>query len=168
MTVRRLSRVPVQGPGAPTVATSLDLQLVVAPGADVPVAACLRYDVRDPYAVFLDIHVGLDAPIVWTFARELLATGVREWAGVGDVTVHPGPGGAQHVYVALRGESGGAVLRARSSDIGGFLWRTERLVPIGSERKHFDLDLLLCRLLRHPAPSRAEGCDCRPRGSSAE
>ncbi len=167
VTVRRLSRVPVQGHGAPTVVAPLDLQLVVAPGSAVPVAACLRYEVRDPYAVFLDIHVGLDQPIVWTFARELLATGLREWAGVGDVSVHPGPGGGQSVYVSLRGESGGAVLRARSSDVGGFLWRTERLVPIGSERDRFDLDLLLCRLLRHPDPSRAESCGCRSRRSTA-
>jgi hypothetical protein len=175
VTVPRLPRVPLQGFGAPTVATRLDLQLVVNPGTGVRVPARLRYDARDPYAVFLDIHVGSyavfldihvgsDEPIVWTFARELLATGSREWAGVGDVTVHPGAGGTGSVYVSLRGVSGGAVLRARSSDVGGFLWRTERLVPIGSEREHFDLDLLLCRLLRHPAPSRAETCGCCPRG----
>ncbi|WP_407991837.1 SsgA family sporulation/cell division regulator [Kitasatospora sp. CMC57] len=164
--MHRLPKVPVQGFGTPTVATRLELQLVVEPGADLAVAACLRYDVRDPYAVFLDIHVGLDQPIVWTFARELLATGVREWAGVGDVTVHPGPGDAQNVYIGLRGESGEAALRARAADIGGFLWRTERLVPIGSERDHFDLDLLLCRLLGHSGAGRAEGCGCRPPGGS--
>ncbi|MFJ9517898.1 SsgA family sporulation/cell division regulator [Kitasatospora sp. NPDC101801] len=164
--MRRLSRVPVQGAGAPTVSTRLDLHLVVAPGAAVPVPSCLRYDVRDPYAVFLDLHVGLEAPVVWAFARELLATGLREWTGVGDVTVHPGAGGGQNVYVSLRGEAGGAVLRARSRDVGGFLWRTERLVPIGSEREHLDLDLLLCRLRRHPSSGRMEDCGCRPGGAA--
>jgi hypothetical protein len=40
------------------------------------VAATIRYDVADPYAVHVSFHTGADGSTVeWSFARQLLADG---------------------------------------------------------------------------------------------
>lgn len=141
-------RVPVQRVGASALAVRVDLWAVIAPGLSIPVPARLRYDPADPYAVHLDCHVDLTEPITWTFARELLATGLTERTGPGDVSVHPGSCGVTTtLFLTLRGTTGEAVLRARHREIADFLRHTERLVPPGAEHERLGLEVLLRRLL---------------------
>jgi len=140
-------RVPAQRTSAGGCIMPVDVRVVVCPGLSVSVPARLRYDAADPYAVHLDNHIDLGTPITWVFARELLATGLEEWAGTGSVSVYPGAGGNHDtVYICLRGDEATVVLRAPGSRIRAFLAHTERIVPYGAEHRHLDLDTLLRRL----------------------
>ncbi|MFI6843686.1 SsgA family sporulation/cell division regulator [Kitasatospora sp. NBC_00085] len=157
MTCPETPRVPSQRTPAGLCAMPLVLRAVVCPGLTVPVAARLRYDSSEPYAVYLDNHTDLHEPITWMFARDLLAAGVDAWAGLGDVSVYPGTGASpQTLFIALGGENGTVVLRAEAAAVRTFLAATERMVPSGTERLHVDLDGLLLQLLddRPPDPGR--------------
>ncbi|MFF2020511.1 SsgA family sporulation/cell division regulator [Streptomyces sp. NPDC058171] len=147
-------RVPAQGiSGSGTVAMPLELQAVVCFGLAVPVAARLRYHPNDPYAVYLDNHIDLDTPITWVFARDLLAEGLIQWAGSGDVSVFPGGcDDPMSLFISLGSEDGRVALRAQTSLVKGFLACTERVVPFGSEQLHLDIDGLLHGLLRGGPP----------------
>ncbi|WP_051836744.1 SsgA family sporulation/cell division regulator [Streptomyces sp. NRRL WC-3742] len=126
---------------------AVELVVIAAPGVRVPVPGCLRYQATDPYAVHLDCHVGPELPITWTFARDLLATGVRTWAGTGDVCVFPSRDDAEpSVSISLDGEAASVVLHASTARVATFLSYTARIVPFGSESRHIDLDLLSNRL----------------------
>jgi hypothetical protein len=146
VTVDRSRRVPVQRVGSTGVAASLNLVVPVCSGISLSVPARLRYESQDPYAVCLDSHVNTDAPITWMFARELLATGLREWTGIGDVSVYPGAHCRQALYICLSDDLDTAVLRAHAPTVRDFLEHTECLVPFGAEPDHLDLDGLLLRL----------------------
>jgi hypothetical protein len=64
-----------------TVSAELGLMLAVPDRGSVPLVAGLSYSADDPYAVRLAFHVGTNEPVEWTFARELLATGLTCPAG---------------------------------------------------------------------------------------
>ncbi|MFI5529626.1 SsgA family sporulation/cell division regulator [Kitasatospora sp. NPDC051853] len=153
MTHRSAPRVPAQRTSAGGCVMPLALSLVAGPGLRVPVAACLRYSAADPYAVHLDFHLGQGMPVRWTFARELLATGLHGWAGTGDVSVFPGTDqDVRSTCLSLDGDTGTVLLLAPTPAVTTFLAHTDRLVPPGTELRHVDLDTLLTRLLDGPAP----------------
>ena len=85
-----------------TVEVETSLRLVTPEANALPVRASLRYDPNDPYAVHVLFHAESAGgePVSWSFARELLFTGLDEPAGIGDVRVWPwnGPRGD---FVAL-------------------------------------------------------------------
>lgn len=56
------------------------------------------------------------------------------------------------MLVALGGDEGSVVLRARAAEVRVFLGRTDRLVPPGREHEYLDLDGLVRRLLDHGRP----------------
>ncbi len=162
MTNGRGPRIPAQRTHAGGCVTLIDLRVVVCPGLSVTVPACLRYHSADPYAVHLDIHINLDAPVQWTFARELLATGLNEWAGTGEVSVYPGRDrGATVVLIALSGDESTVVLRAPAARVRSFVARTEHIVPSGHEHAHLDLEGMLSRL-RVCGPAETENPDGSP------
>src|SRR5215207_1726468 len=106
----------------PSVVTSeVELQLVVPGDAMLPVPAHLTYDTCDPYAVRATFLAGEDS-VEWVFARDLLAAGMEQPTGDGDVRVWPT--GPDIVLIALASPDGRAVLAARSSEVGGFVSRT--------------------------------------------
>src|SRR5690348_4994040 len=72
-----------------TVSAELGLRLIVPQQTIVPLVASLFYSGDDPYAIRIAFHVGLDEPVEWIFARDLLAEGVNGRAGLGDVQVWP-------------------------------------------------------------------------------
>ncbi|MEV7181641.1 SsgA family sporulation/cell division regulator [Kitasatospora sp. NPDC093679] len=115
----------------------------------------------EPYTVYLDNHIDLDAPITWVFARDLLATGLTEWAGTGDVCVHPAAGD-RTVFITLTGENSTAVLRVDASHIRTFLAHTERIVPSGTEEGHLDVDRFLRRLRDDEPPEPGPGPEPEP------
>lgn len=128
---------------------TVQARLVAEPPAERSLTAALRYDGGDPLAVrvVFPAEASLDgAEVTWAFARDLLATGLREPAGEGDVQVWPcGPG---RTVLGLFCDEGVAVLEFRSAELRRFLARTYELVPADRERLHLDLDGGLAALLR--------------------
>ncbi|MFD9815449.1 SsgA family sporulation/cell division regulator [Streptomyces sp. NPDC059080] len=126
----------------------LELGLVVSPEQSVPVPARLAYRTDDPYAVHITFHIGSDAPVHWTFARELLVEGVFRPCGHGDVRVWPTKmDGRSLVCMALSSPDGDALLEAPAAAVSAWLERTLRVVPPGSEQEHLGMDKGLSELL---------------------
>ncbi|MCS0637982.1 SsgA family sporulation/cell division regulator [Streptomyces sp. LP05-1] len=112
------------------------------------VPATLRYDLTDPFAVRMSFPApatleGVD--VAWAFSRELLARGVEEPAGVGDVRIRPF--GYDRTVVEFHAPEGVAMVHIRTSEVRRFLKRAQQLVPAGSEHRFLDFDEDLARLL---------------------
>ena len=135
-----------------TVSAELSLRLVVPQQTIVPLVASLFYSSEDPYAIRVAFHVGLDEPVEWIFARELLTKGLEEREGLGDVQIWPSagvagdiPGGA--LNLELSSPFGQAHFEAPLADVAEFLARTYRAVPEGEEGNHVDVEAELTALL---------------------
>ncbi|WP_411137159.1 SsgA family sporulation/cell division regulator [Streptomyces sp. C10] len=138
----------------------LELGLVLSPEHSIPVPARLRYRTDDPYAVHVTFHIGSDSPVSWTFARELLVEGVFRPCGDGDVRVWPTKlDGRSLVCITLDSPDGRALLEAPAAAVSGWLERTLRVVPPGSEQGHLGLDKGLSDLF-----AMASGDELRPGG----
>jgi hypothetical protein len=134
-----------------TVSAELGLMLVVPDRGSVPLVAGLSYSADDPYAVRLAFHVDTDAPVEWTFARELLTTGLTCPAGDGDVQVWPAmPGRREVLNIALSSPFGRARLEAPAFATSGFLYLTYGIVAAGRENEFIDFDNELGQLLWRP------------------
>ncbi|MEU5160989.1 SsgA family sporulation/cell division regulator [Streptomyces sp. NPDC020875] len=130
----------------------LELRLVLSPERSIPVPARLTYRTDDPYAVHITFHIGSDAPVKWTFARELLVEGVFRPCGHGDVRIWPTKvDGRNVVLMALSSPDGDALLEAPSAVVSAWLERTLRVVPPGSEAGNLDIDDGIAGLLAHHA-----------------
>jgi len=126
----------------------LEMQLVLSPERSIPVPALLAYRTDDPYAVHITFHVNSDAPVNWTFARELIVEGVFRPCGHGDVRIWPAKvNGRGTICLALSSPDGEALLEAPSSPIAAWLERTLRVVAPGTEHEQLSLDDGLSRLL---------------------
>src|SRR3712207_7533550 len=90
----------------------------------------------------------LPISVSWSFARELLVTGLDEPAGIGDVRVWPWatPRG-DFVALALSSPDGNALFEVPRSVLVRFLRRTYVVVPRGRESEHLDVDAAVNRLL---------------------
>jgi len=131
-----------------SITAELALRLVVPGGTPVPVAATMRYEPADPYAVSIGFRTGADEVVEWTFARELLSDGVRHPAGDGDVQVWPAAqSGGRIVCLSLSSPSGHALFEMPRSEVLSFLRRTYSVVPLGSESEAVDLDAELALLM---------------------
>jgi hypothetical protein len=136
-----------------TVSAELGLRLVVPQQAIVPLMASLFYSREDPYAVRIAFHVGLDEPVEWIFARDLLSTGVEDRQGLGDVQVWPSAGsegGTPNSVLNLELSSpfGQAHFEAPVKEVSEFLGRTYQIVPVGQESDYVDVEAELTDLLR--------------------
>ncbi|NWF30112.1 SsgA family sporulation/cell division regulator [Streptomyces sp. PKU-EA00015] len=132
----------------------LQVKLVLSPERSVPVPARLTYRADDPYAVHITFHTGSDHPVDWTFARDLLVEGVFRPCGGGDVRVWPTKSaGRSVVLMALSSPDGEALLEASSAVVSGWLERTLKVVPPGSETEQLGIDDGLAELL---SPTRTE------------
>ncbi|MET7287119.1 SsgA family sporulation/cell division regulator [Streptomyces sp. NPDC005573] len=126
----------------------MPMELLLAPEEPVALRAGLSYRRHDPLAVHLTFHTGVRPPVRWVFARELLARGMREAVGEGDVRVRPqGSGSAAVLYLTLSSPHGHARLRASLPAVAEWLERTYLLVPAGAEGRELRLDAALSRLL---------------------
>lgn len=135
-----------------TVTAELELALVVPDGQGLPVAAVLRYEAVDPYAVHVGFRTGADEVVEWTFARQLLTDGVTGRVGEGDVQVWPisqtvPPRDDAGVCLSLCSPSGAALFEAPLDAVVAFLARTYCAVPVGSESDFVDVDAELALLL---------------------
>lgn len=127
----------------------LEIRLVLSPEHGLPVQARLTYRPDDPYAVHIAFHVGPGGSVTWTFARELLVEGVFRACGEGDVRVWPAKvQGRDVICVALSSPDGDALLETPSGVVSGWLERTLRAVPAGTEGEVLGVDAALEELLR--------------------
>src|ERR1700730_10973346 len=76
------------------VSAEVGLRLVASPQTIVPLTGSLFYSRQDPCAVRIAFRVGLEEPVEWIFARDLLSRGIQGRQGIGDVHVRPSPGPA--------------------------------------------------------------------------
>ena len=124
-----------------TVAAELGLKLVVPEHGGVPLTASLCYRDDDPYAIRMSFHVGMEDPVEWLFARDLLAVGMQTPVGDGDVRVWPAPPGDGDVLnISLSSPFGQAHFEASLAAVTGFLRRTYEVVPLGRESDFIDLE----------------------------
>jgi hypothetical protein len=136
-----------------TVSAELGLRLVVPQQTIVPLVASLYYSREDPYAIRIAFHVGLDEPVEWIFARDLLAMGIEGREGLGDVHVWPSAGSeggapGSVLNIELSSPFGQAHFEAPVKEISDFLRRTYQIVPAGEETDHVDVETELANLLR--------------------
>jgi hypothetical protein len=136
-----------------TVSAELGLRLVVPQQTIVPLVASLYYSQEDPYAIRIAFHVGLDEPVEWIFARELLSTGVEGEEGLGDVKVWPSAGSESGLpgsvlNIELSSPFGQAHFEAPAGAMSAFLHRTYQIVPSGQESDYIDIEAELNDLLR--------------------
>lgn len=126
----------------------LELNLVLSPDHSVPVPARLSYRADDPYAVHVAFHVGSEAPVKWTFSRDLLIEGAFRASGYGDVRIWPTTvEGRPVVCLALSSPDGDALLEAPAAPVSAWLEHTLTAVPPGAEPACLRLDDGLTALL---------------------
>jgi Streptomyces sporulation and cell division protein, SsgA len=136
-----------------TISAELGFRLVVPQQTIVPLVASLLYTCEDPYAIRIAFHVGLDEPVEWIFARELLSRGMESREGHGDVQVWPASESADGAHakvlnIELASPFGQAHFEAPIAEVSDFLQRTYRVVPEGREGEHVDVEAELTDLLR--------------------
>ncbi len=130
------------------VSHDISMDCVDALGKAHTLEATLGYEPTDPFAVTLTFYVPGDS-VVWTFSRDLLADGLHEPAGDGDVHIWPelDVQGAPTVLIELCSPDGHLLASAAARDIRYFLARSYAVVADGAEEQHFDVESLLSRLL---------------------
>lgn len=138
-------------PGAispPGVDREMTVELVIPTRGIGRVPVILRYDLADPYAVVAMFRRSTGEGIRWVFARDLLAQGLDEPAGVGDVRLQPFRSGAESgVCIVLSSPDGQVVVRAAAGGLAEFLRATYLLCPAGTEGDHLDVEHELRSLL---------------------
>ncbi|MFI6876910.1 SsgA family sporulation/cell division regulator [Streptomyces sp. NPDC050400] len=128
---------------------AVEARLVAAAPRMASIPATLRYDARDPFAVCMAFPAPATlegVEVCWTFARDLLAGGVTESVGSGDVRVRPY--GYDRTVLEFHAVEGTAIVHVRTGELRQFLDDTTRLVPTGDEGLHVDVDGDLAELLR--------------------
>ncbi|MEU6658054.1 SsgA family sporulation/cell division regulator [Streptomyces sp. NPDC046821] len=128
---------------------AVEARLVAAAPRMPTIPATLRYDMRDPFAVHMSFPASAtleDVDVSWTFARELLAVGLGEAAGQGDVRVRPY--GFERTVLEFHACEGTAIVHIRTGELRRFLTSTAMLVPVGDEHLYLDLDADLAELMR--------------------
>lgn len=135
----------------------LEFWLAMSPRRGVAVPGLLSYRVDDPFAVHFTFHFGSEAPVEWSFSRDLLAEGLRRPCGKGDVRLWPTTvGGRAVLYVALASLDGDALLTAPAEGVRAWLQLTLRLVAPGTEAVDAALERELQEVLASAAAPPAE------------
>ncbi|WP_371668074.1 SsgA family sporulation/cell division regulator [Streptomyces sp. NBC_00289] len=127
----------------------VEARLVAAAPRMPNIPAMLHYDRRDPYAVRMTFPAPATlegVEVCWTFSRELLAAGVHEPEGHGDVRVRPY--GYDRTVMEFHAPEGIAVVHVMTGELRRFLEATSVLVPVGLEYLQLDLDHDLAELMR--------------------
>ncbi len=106
------------------------------------------FDPSDPYAVTMKLEARCGS-VTWTFARELLAEGLFEPTGDGDVQIWPclSNTGEAVVIIELCSPDGTALLQTGARAVQRFVSSVFGAVPAGRESKHLDVDQLVSQLL---------------------
>lgn len=130
-----------------TIRATATFELITPDAAPVAVAVELTYSSRDPYAVQASFRTGHDSTVDWVFARELLADGLVDSAGAGDVRVQPMSEDPNTIELELTSPSGHALFTTSADTLADFLQRTYSAVPPAAEYSWLDFDAALADLL---------------------
>ena len=108
---------------------------------------------QDACAARLAFCAGLEEPVEWIFARDLLPRGIQGRQGTGEVHVRPPPGPAggepgSVLTIELISPDGQARFETPAGEVTGFLRRACQIAPDGQESGHIDLDAQLNDLPR--------------------
>jgi hypothetical protein len=122
----------------------------------VPAQVELRYAGLDPYAVVLALQTVDSREIVWRFSRELLAQGLIEAAGHGDVRLRPLDTPSGSIEIELHSPGGLALFRAAHADLHDYLERTQEHIAFGAEHEWLDLDHVVTMLRLAPRSTRGK------------
>ncbi|WP_030181552.1 SsgA family sporulation/cell division regulator, partial [Streptomyces sp. NRRL S-813] len=126
----------------------LRMRLVLPSDERIIVRARLVYETCDPFAAHIVFHPGSDHSVTRSLARDLLAQGLSQPSGEGDVHIWPtGSGPDAELHLALYSPHGTARLTAPLPVVAQWLNRTYWLVPAGHEADGFDVDAELSQLL---------------------
>ncbi|MFD7768514.1 SsgA family sporulation/cell division regulator [Streptomyces sp. NPDC059787] len=128
---------------------TVEARLVAAAPRMPSIPATLHYNRDDPFAVRMTFPAPATlegVEVCWTFARDLLAAGMEEPEGDGDVRVRPY--GYDRTVLEFHAPEGTAVVHVRSGELRRFLEATDELVPTGLEHLRLDLDHDLAELMR--------------------
>ena len=132
-----------------TVSAEVGRRLVTTPPTIVPLTGSLSCSRQDPCAARIAFHAGLEEPVEWIFARDLLSRGIQGRQGTGDVHMRPSPapagGEPGSVLISPYGQ---ARFATPAREVTGFLRRACQIVPDGHESGHIDIDAELNDLLR--------------------
>ncbi|WP_157646890.1 SsgA family sporulation/cell division regulator [Actinomycetospora chiangmaiensis] len=128
------------------------LELVGAHRPPVWAQVELRFVGPDPYAIALAFQTLHSREVVWRFSRGLLAQGLIEAVGEGDVRIRPldTTVPARVVEIELLSPGGRAVFHAPYTELRDYLTRTQELIAFGAEHEWLDLDHTVTMLLLAP------------------
>ncbi|WP_410647075.1 SsgA family sporulation/cell division regulator [Amycolatopsis sp. cmx-4-54] len=119
-------------------------QFVLLNNSSTPVLSRLSFHAGEPFAVTVSFRTERGRWVEWTFARELLATGLTDPAGLGDVRVRPDLSEDEALLtLEIESPDGYASFELEREDVETFLESTYELVPLGSESEHFDVEALI-------------------------
>ncbi|MFJ3881538.1 SsgA family sporulation/cell division regulator [Streptomyces sp. NPDC090077] len=125
----------------------LPLRLEAAP-LSVPLTGRFVYRTDRPYEVAVDFRGAGTHLARWVFSRELLLDGQSSATGEGDIQVWPRWSGSEpRVLLGFSNGEQSCVVSARAKDVRELCRRMTELVPVGQERRHYDLDAQLSALL---------------------
>jgi Streptomyces sporulation and cell division protein, SsgA len=135
-------------PAAPAVVQPVTLRCLGRDNTSGRLHARFEYETADPWAVWIRFGEQ-ESSIRWGLARHLLAEGLTDPAGDGDVQLWPGTDKEGHSVVVMefRSPDGRLIAEAPTRDVYRFLTRSLAVVPAGSEADHLDLDALIADLL---------------------
>jgi hypothetical protein len=127
-----------------SVTRELTVQVLAPLDGPSEVSVDLHYDTTDPFAVRAMFRVASDQQVSWVFARDLLARGMTQASGDGDVHIWPTwADGREVVRIVLRSPDGEALLQTRSVELLEFLTTSFALCPPGRESHHLQIDRAL-------------------------
>ncbi|WP_372346686.1 SsgA family sporulation/cell division regulator [Streptomyces sp. KL116D] len=108
----------------------------------------VSYDSTDPLAVALVFETGGRQPVRWVLSRDLMAEGLADHVGEGDVRlwpVHDDDGDLTSLCVRL-GSGHTALIEFDAEPVANWLARTYEMVPRGTELDGVDWDELVQRV----------------------
>lgn len=119
-------------------------QFVLLNDSTTPVLSRMSFHVDEPFAVTVAFRTERGRWIEWTFARDLLVTGLTEPAGIGDVRVRPDLSEDEETLtLEIESPDGYATFELEREDVENFVNMTIELVPLGAESECFDVDGLI-------------------------
>ncbi|MDT8910223.1 SsgA family sporulation/cell division regulator [Amycolatopsis sp. PS_44_ISF1] len=119
-------------------------QFVLLNESTTPVLSRLSYHADEPFAVTVAFRTERGRWIEWTFARDLLVTGLDEPSGLGDVRVRPDLSEDEAMLtLEIESPDGYASFELEREDVRNFLDSSYELVPLGGESESFDVDALI-------------------------
>jgi hypothetical protein len=119
-------------------------QFVLLNHSTTPVLSRLSFHIDEPFAVSVAFRTGGGRWIEWTFARDLLVTGLTVPSGIGDVRMRPDLSEDETLLtVEIESPDGYATFELELEHVETFVNATIELVPLGAESEYFDVDGLI-------------------------